>query len=175
MLERNVVDGVHRIEDAFTNWYLVEGDGGLTIVDAGVPSSWKSLDSALDDLGRSRHDLRALVLTHAHFDHIGFAERARRELGLPVHVHTNDVPLTRHPLPLRPRPLAALLPADAPESRARGRDLRREPRVLAEADRTRRAARGRRRAAGSRRAADRPDTAATFWATSRSSSATATR
>ena len=39
MLERNVVDGVHRIEDAFTNWYLVEGDGGLTIVDAGVPSS----------------------------------------------------------------------------------------------------------------------------------------
>lgn len=38
-----------------------------------------------------------VVLTHAHFDHIGFAERARGELGVPVWVHENDVPLTRHP------------------------------------------------------------------------------
>ena len=37
------------------------------------------------------------MLTHAHFDHVGFAERARRELGVPVYVHENDVPLTRHP------------------------------------------------------------------------------
>jgi glyoxylase-like metal-dependent hydrolase (beta-lactamase superfamily II) len=37
------------------------------------------------------------VLTHAHFDHVGFAERARVELGVPVYVHENDVPLTRHP------------------------------------------------------------------------------
>lgn len=31
------------------------------------------------------------------FDHLGFAERARRELGVPVHVHESDVPLTKHP------------------------------------------------------------------------------
>jgi glyoxylase-like metal-dependent hydrolase (beta-lactamase superfamily II) len=37
------------------------------------------------------------VLTHAHFDHLGFAERARSELRVPVYVHENDVPLTRHP------------------------------------------------------------------------------
>jgi len=42
-------------------------------------------------------DVEAVVLTHAHFDHIGFAERARRELGVPVHVHENDVLLTRKP------------------------------------------------------------------------------
>ena len=41
--------------------------------------------------------MRAVVLTHAHFDHVGFAERARRELRVPVYVHENDVPLTRHP------------------------------------------------------------------------------
>jgi glyoxylase-like metal-dependent hydrolase (beta-lactamase superfamily II) len=40
----------------------------------------------------------AVVLTHAHFDHMGFAERARRELGVPLYVHENDAPLTRHPL-----------------------------------------------------------------------------
>jgi glyoxylase-like metal-dependent hydrolase (beta-lactamase superfamily II) len=95
MLQRDVAPGVHRIEDSYTNWYLLEADDGITIVDAGVPSSWDSLQEALTTLGR--RDVRALVLTHAHFDHVGFAERARRELGVPVYVHTNDAPTTRHP------------------------------------------------------------------------------
>ncbi len=98
MLEANVAPGIHRIEDAFTNWYLVEDGGRLTIVDTGVPTSWSSFEDALDRLGRSRSDVEAVVLTHAHFDHVGFAERARSELGVPVWVHEGDVPLTRHPM-----------------------------------------------------------------------------
>jgi glyoxylase-like metal-dependent hydrolase (beta-lactamase superfamily II) len=97
MFHPNVADGVHRIEDAYTNWYLVEQDGRLTIVDAGVPSSWESLHDALRRLGRSAGDVEALVLTHAHFDHVGFAEKARTELRVPVYVHENDAPLCRHP------------------------------------------------------------------------------
>ena len=97
MLEKDVAEGIHRVEDAYTNWYLVEDEAALTIVDAGVPSSWDSLHDALRELGCTPGDLRGLVLTHAHFDHIGFAERARRELGLEVWVHENDVPLTRRP------------------------------------------------------------------------------
>jgi glyoxylase-like metal-dependent hydrolase (beta-lactamase superfamily II) len=97
MLQLNVVDGVHRITDSYTNWYLVEEDGRLTVVDAGVPSSWDSLQAALARLQRTLGDVEAVVLTHAHFDHVGFAERARAELGVPVYVHENDVPLTAHP------------------------------------------------------------------------------
>ena len=97
MLEQNVAQGIHRVEDAYTNWYLVEDEGGLTVVDAGVPTSWGSLHDALRALGRRPDEIRALVLTHAHFDHVGFAERARRELGVPVLVHENDVPLAHHP------------------------------------------------------------------------------
>ncbi len=98
MLQANVVEGVHRIEDAYTNWYLLEEDGRLTIVDAGVPTSWGSLEEALAELGRSKDDIEAVVLTHAHFDHIGFAEKARTELGVPIWVHENDAPLARHPM-----------------------------------------------------------------------------
>src|SRR5215207_1463059 len=97
MLYPNVADGLHRVEDSYTNWYLIEEEGRLTVVDAGVPSSWSSLLEALNELGRSPADVEAVVLTHAHFDHVGFAERARRELGVPVYVHENDAPLTRHP------------------------------------------------------------------------------
>src|SRR3954452_10952932 len=96
-LQLNVAPGIHRVEDCYTNWYLVEEDGRVCVVDAGVPSSWESLQEALSRIGRNPHDVEAAVLTHAHFDHVGFAEKARTELNVPVYVHENDVPLTRHP------------------------------------------------------------------------------
>src|SRR5215204_4100027 len=97
MFQRDVANGVHRIEDAYTNWYLIEEDSRLTVVDAGVPISWDSFTNALQTLGRQQADVEAVVLTHAHFDHIGFAERARAQLGIPVWAHENDVPLTNQP------------------------------------------------------------------------------
>ncbi len=98
MLQRDVVRGIHRVEDAYTNWYVVEDDRKLSVVDCGTPRSWGSFQSALRELGRKTSDVEAVVLTHAHFDHIGFAERARAELRVPVFVHENDVPLTKAPL-----------------------------------------------------------------------------
>src|SRR5579875_1996831 len=96
-LQTDAAPGIHRIEDSFTNWYLVEQDGRLAVIDTGVPGSWSSLHEALRRLGRSAQQIEAVVLTHAHFDHLGFAERARATLGVPVYVHNNDVPLTAHP------------------------------------------------------------------------------
>ncbi len=98
MLQAHVVEGVHRIEDAYTNWYMIEEDQRITVVDTGVPTSWKSFHDALERIRRRPEDVEAVVLTHAHFDHVGFAERARSKLGVPVYVHDNDAPLARHPM-----------------------------------------------------------------------------
>jgi glyoxylase-like metal-dependent hydrolase (beta-lactamase superfamily II) len=93
----HVAEGVHRIEDGFVNWYLLEDDDGLTVVDAGLPSSWRLLRETVATLGRWLGDIRALVLTHGHYDHVGFAEKARRELSIPVWCHPRDAFLARHP------------------------------------------------------------------------------
>ena len=93
MIEREAAPGIHRIENNRTNFYVVEQDGRYTVVDAGLPTSWPSLTRAVASLER----IDALILTHAHFDHIGIAERLRARLGIPVYVHENDVPLTMHP------------------------------------------------------------------------------
>jgi glyoxylase-like metal-dependent hydrolase (beta-lactamase superfamily II) len=97
MFRKDVAEGIHCVRDGYVNWFIVEDEGLLTIVDAGVGGSWDSLRRALMLLGRRPRDIRALVLTHGHFDHLGFAERLRSQMGVPVHIHENDVPLTRHP------------------------------------------------------------------------------
>jgi glyoxylase-like metal-dependent hydrolase (beta-lactamase superfamily II) len=85
------------VEDAHTNWYLIEEGESLTVADTGLPGSWDSLHRALAQLGRRLGDIQAVVLTHAHFDHMGFAARAQRELGVPVYAHGREVSVVAHP------------------------------------------------------------------------------
>ena len=88
--------GIHRIGDnAIINAYLLEELGEVTIVDAGLPGYWNDLPAELAAMGRSIADIRALLLTHGHSDHIGFAERIRRERGVPIHVLDKDAALAQ--------------------------------------------------------------------------------
>jgi glyoxylase-like metal-dependent hydrolase (beta-lactamase superfamily II) len=98
MLQLRVADGIHRAQDADTNWYVIEDGSRLTVVDAGVPTSWASLRELLGALGRRVQDVEAIVLTHAHFDHVGFAERLRRGAGIPVYLHRADETLAYAPM-----------------------------------------------------------------------------
>jgi glyoxylase-like metal-dependent hydrolase (beta-lactamase superfamily II) len=93
-----VAPGVRRFDDGIVNWYLLENDDGVTAVDAGFPPGWEVLRTALESRARALRDLRAVVLTHGHIDHIGFAERARREAGATIYVHELDAPLISSPL-----------------------------------------------------------------------------
>jgi glyoxylase-like metal-dependent hydrolase (beta-lactamase superfamily II) len=85
-----IASGVWRLGTELVNWYLVADAGGVTVVDAGAPKYLPQLDVALARLGRSLGDVAAIVLTHAHSDHTGFAEALREETGVPVYVHADD-------------------------------------------------------------------------------------
>jgi glyoxylase-like metal-dependent hydrolase (beta-lactamase superfamily II) len=86
---------VHRRGTFYVNWYVVEDGGQLTLVDAGASGYWPQLDETLAELGRTREDIRALILTHGHVDHVGFAERLRVEAGTRVFVHGDDEEMVR--------------------------------------------------------------------------------
>jgi glyoxylase-like metal-dependent hydrolase (beta-lactamase superfamily II) len=89
-----VAAGVHRLEDVYTNWYLVEDGGRLTLVDAGLPADWGAFTSALGRVGRSLADVDAVLITHHHRDHAGTAERLR-STGARVMAHPADAPYLR--------------------------------------------------------------------------------
>ena len=84
-----VAPGVHRLGSRRVNWYVVEADGRFTVVDAGLPAHYEQLPAFLDERGATLEDVGALVLTHGHADHLGFAERLR-QAGVPVYAHPGD-------------------------------------------------------------------------------------
>ncbi|WP_411375139.1 MBL fold metallo-hydrolase [Arthrobacter sp. MPF02] len=103
MITANVADGVHLITHAHVNCYVLEDDDGLTLVDAGLPSMWSMLLQVLAEVGRRPDEIKALVLTHGHFDHVGFALRAHQEWNVPVMVHPGDSYLAAHPYRYKPQ------------------------------------------------------------------------
>lgn len=86
---------LHRIGNDIVAAYLVVTDEGITVVDAGLPGHWRDLMHELDQIGKTPADIRGLVLTHGDSDHIGFAERLRRDHGIPVYVHEADAERAR--------------------------------------------------------------------------------
>ena len=95
-----IAPGIHRIGDrSITNAYLVEEANQVTLVDAGVPDLYRDLPRELASMGRTIADVRALVLTHGHSDHIGFAERLRNDRHVPILIHEADAALARGEVP----------------------------------------------------------------------------
>jgi glyoxylase-like metal-dependent hydrolase (beta-lactamase superfamily II) len=90
---------LHRLGDDRVACYLIEEAGAVTVVDAGLPAYYSDLVTELAAMGRSIDDVDALVLTHGHSDHIGFAERMRTAHGTEVTVHELDAELARGEVP----------------------------------------------------------------------------
>jgi Metallo-beta-lactamase superfamily len=72
---------VHRLGDDMVNFYLVEDGPELLLVDAGLPRHFPQLTRLLERLGRSLPDINPVLLNRGHLDHLGIAERVRRENG----------------------------------------------------------------------------------------------
>jgi glyoxylase-like metal-dependent hydrolase (beta-lactamase superfamily II) len=96
-----VADGVHRLTPGVCNFYLIEDGGKLVLVDAGAPRDWDLLVRTLTALGRRLDDLEAVLVTHAHSDHTGFAERARTTTNAPVWIHQADAAVAKGAKPAK--------------------------------------------------------------------------
>src|SRR5438067_6359255 len=86
---------LHRIGNDIVAVHLIVTDEGITVIDAGLSGHWHELTAELAALGRSVGDIRGVVLTHGDTDHLGFAERLRRDHNIPAYIHSADAARSR--------------------------------------------------------------------------------
>ena len=85
-----VAPGVHHARAKHVSWVLVTEGREVTLIDSGYPGDRVRVTASLERIGRSPADLRAVLLTHAHPDHIGSAAYLRRVHGVPVLAHQRE-------------------------------------------------------------------------------------
>jgi glyoxylase-like metal-dependent hydrolase (beta-lactamase superfamily II) len=74
-----VVDGVRT-----SHVYLVAVPDGVVVVDSGMPGSGTAIAAELQAAGFSASEVRAVVVTHAHLDHIGSLRELQQTVGAPI-------------------------------------------------------------------------------------------
>src|SRR3954449_8579305 len=87
--------GVHGLGNELVNCYLIEDGNRMTLVDGGLPGFRPQLDEYLRSRGSTVGAIDAVILTHAHSDHLGMAEGVRRDAGATVYVHAADAGMAR--------------------------------------------------------------------------------
>jgi glyoxylase-like metal-dependent hydrolase (beta-lactamase superfamily II) len=90
---REIVDGVFEIRVGFVHVHVVVMDGGLVLVDTGLPRGSGAVEKALAGAGRRIGEVSAVLLTHEHADHVGGLARLRRDTRARVVARAEDVPV----------------------------------------------------------------------------------
>ena len=106
----------------YVNAFLVDGDEGVVVIDAGLPKKHGQIESALSAIGRSPTDVTAILLTHSHADHSGGAAALKKSTGAPLITSEKAAPAVRGDVKPPPppimagvlRPLANLMPPPPP-------------------------------------------------------------
>jgi glyoxylase-like metal-dependent hydrolase (beta-lactamase superfamily II) len=81
---------IHLVDGVVCNVYLILESDGVTVIDTGMPGRGRAVIAYLGKLGRSVHDLRSILLTHQHVDHIGNAASFLALSGAQITAHPQD-------------------------------------------------------------------------------------
>ncbi|MCX4235136.1 MBL fold metallo-hydrolase [Streptomyces ortus] len=92
---RQVADGVHLVHGSNTNWVILTEGDAVTLVDTGYPGDREKVLASLSAVGGSPEAVTAVLVTHAHNDHLGSAEYLSSTYGTPVYTHEAEVPHAR--------------------------------------------------------------------------------
>ena len=86
-----ITDSVHFANTDLVNWVLVTDGTGVVLIDAGYPGQRGLVLHSLRQLGLGPDAVRAILLTHAHIDHLGSAIWFAKTHGTPVFCHADEV------------------------------------------------------------------------------------
>jgi glyoxylase-like metal-dependent hydrolase (beta-lactamase superfamily II) len=88
--------------------YVIEGQDGLTLIDTSLPNVRGKIEQQLQTIGHSLSEIKRILITHAHPDHIGSLTDLQKATDAQIYIHHRDAGVLRGELP-PPRPSAEKL------------------------------------------------------------------
>jgi glyoxylase-like metal-dependent hydrolase (beta-lactamase superfamily II) len=90
----SVAPGVWRIKDVFVNMYLIHNpsQNKWVLVDTGLKTSAGKIRKVAEHLFWPDSKPAAIILTHAHFDHVGSLRKLADEWDVPIYAHSLERP-----------------------------------------------------------------------------------
>lgn len=102
MSAKLVTDGLYVIPAGQVNTFLLDSPDGCTLIDTGFPDKADTILQAVRDLGKQPNDIRHIVITHAHPDHIGSLAAIKRATGAEAYIHSLDATIASQGTGFRP-------------------------------------------------------------------------
>lgn len=78
------------IKMGFVKSYLICGEAGCVMVDAGIKKDAKALLAGLRKNSIQPEDIKLIVITHAHGDHVGGLLEMKQKTGAPILIHERE-------------------------------------------------------------------------------------
>ncbi len=89
-----VADNIWYLKDIFVNIYMIGNpvDKTWVLVDAGLKTTAKKIRSMAVEIFGENARPSCIILTHAHFDHVGSLKELAAEWNVPVYAHYLELP-----------------------------------------------------------------------------------
>jgi glyoxylase-like metal-dependent hydrolase (beta-lactamase superfamily II) len=84
-------DNVFLVRGSAVNWILLRDGTDLTLVDGGYPGDVDDVEASIRAIGRRPEDVRAILVTHAHADHVGAVNPFHTRYGTPAYFDPTEV------------------------------------------------------------------------------------
>ncbi|MCK6563475.1 MAG: MBL fold metallo-hydrolase [Dehalococcoidia bacterium] len=98
-LTREVLPGLYQVRTRGSRAYLIVDDE-ITLIDTGNPGSGIRVLKALQEIGRSPEDIKHIVITHYHIDHVGGLPELQKHVNARTGVHLAEAPHVESDEPL---------------------------------------------------------------------------
>ena len=95
MAAEEIVSGVYGISMMYVNAFLVIAEDGLVLVDSGLAGRKDTILGAVARASRQPADLKHILITHHHVDHIGSLADLKEATAASSYVHPADSPIVR--------------------------------------------------------------------------------
>ena len=80
---------IYPITLGFDHCYLIQ-DKGTIMIDGGSPKELKEFTKAIEEISIKPEDIKLMIITHGHWDHIGSAKEIKELTGAKIAMHEQE-------------------------------------------------------------------------------------